>query len=212
MRGFVLSDEFLNIITTLKEQVEEGYRFTPILKNLFRAFTECPIENFKGIFIVDGPYAEIGTADGVAFSCKEFPIRRPEQMMLEEAIKCNIENDSESYSIEKDLSSWANQGILMLNSSLTTKIDRHHSHFVLWSPFIAYLIDMINTKLDCKFAVLFGEKSSYYKDLFSDKGYVQSVDHPSELYKKGLSGSVLSNVFKGINDELINSNLKPIVW
>jgi uracil DNA glycosylase len=49
LKGFLLSEDFVNIIKTLEECVNDNKRFTPPLKNVFRAFMECPIDTLEVI-------------------------------------------------------------------------------------------------------------------------------------------------------------------
>lgn len=211
LRGFVMSDEFLSIIEQLKEQVEEGYRFTPTLKNLFQPFIQCPLEDLKVLLITDTPYSQLGVADGLAFSCKDSDARETELVLLQNSVHKTVYNLSKDYDPQKDLTPWANQGVLMLNASLTTKLDKTNSHLNLWNPFITYVIDMINTKTDCKVSVLFGRHASHFSDLLENTEVfeVSSITEAKYAERKDWD---CNDVFNKINNVLEERKLPKIVW
>ena len=69
LRGFLQSSDFDKILETLYKMREDGKRFTPPLKYVFRAFEECPVDKLKVIMIGQDPYPQLNVADGLAFSC-----------------------------------------------------------------------------------------------------------------------------------------------
>ena len=70
LKGFIESKDFDNTIFALAKQAQDGKRFTPTLKNLFRAFEECPYDKLKVIIVSPDPYPGFKEADGIAFSLK----------------------------------------------------------------------------------------------------------------------------------------------
>ena len=68
------SKGFHELIYKLKTEAEEDRRFTPKLKDLFRAFEECPYDKLKVIFIGQDPYPQLGVADGISFSCSKLSL------------------------------------------------------------------------------------------------------------------------------------------
>jgi uracil-DNA glycosylase len=210
LRGFIMSDDFLFIINELKEQVEEGYRFTPSLKNLFRPFIECPFKDLKVVFINDTPYSTLGVADGLAFSSKDSEMREQELVMIHNAINKTV-YQSKDYKPSKDLTGWANQGVLLLNASMTTKIDRANSHLKLWNPFITYVVDMLNTKSDCKASVLFGRNASHYSDLLENTEIFEVQGLWETRYADEKEWDC-NDVFNKVNGVLKAHDLPVIVW
>jgi len=69
LRGFIQSSDFDAILETLYIEREQGRRFTPPLKDVFRAFEECPEKDLKVVIIGQDPYPHMNVADGIAFSC-----------------------------------------------------------------------------------------------------------------------------------------------
>ena len=71
LRGFIYSRDFDNIIVELAKQAKDGKRFTPTMKNWFRAFEECPYTDIKVVIIGQDPYPGLGHADGISFSLSQ---------------------------------------------------------------------------------------------------------------------------------------------
>lgn len=145
LKGFLLSEDFVHIIKVLENCVAEGQRFTPPLKQVFRAFMECPYDTTNVIIVGQDPYPQLGVADGIAFSCGN--TKKPEASLryIFKNVNKTVYNDQKDVTtFDPDLSRWSKQGILMLNTSLTTEIGKIGKHIPIWDPFNKYLIDMLN--------------------------------------------------------------------
>ena len=79
LKMFVLSKDFENILMTLYNDSQNDKRFTPTLKQLFRAFEECPYDQLKVVVVNEDPYPKANVADGIAFSCSN--IAKEEQVL-----------------------------------------------------------------------------------------------------------------------------------
>ncbi len=178
LRGFIFSVEFDNILKHLVNDANNGKRFTPTIKNLFKAFEECPYEDLKVVFVGQDPYPQVNVADGIAFSCTgQDRILKPLNYILDEVERTVY---PEGYRRDPDLKRWSNQGVLMLNTALTVTIGKITSHLKLWEPFIIYLMDMLNTCNTGLVYVYFGKKSEDWMDSVSDtNNYQFKVKHPS---------------------------------
>ena len=153
LKMFLLSDEFTQILEHLYKNSQADKKFTPILKDLFRAFEECPYDKLSVIIIGQDPYPTAGVADGISFSCAHTQKEQPSLKYIFDEIERtvyspNIPQDEsiilrEGYN--PDLKRWANQGILMLNTALTCEIGEIGSHIELWKPFTTHLMDVLNT-------------------------------------------------------------------
>ena len=122
---------------------EDGKRFTPPLKQVFRAFEECPYDDLKVIFIGQDPYPQLGVADGISFSCGNTNKVQPSLRYIFEEIERTVYQEFPSYQ-DPDLTRWSKQGILMLNTALTVEVGKIGSHYDIWKPFTAYLLDWLN--------------------------------------------------------------------
>jgi uracil-DNA glycosylase len=145
LKLYILSEDFYNILKKLLEESQDGKRFTPVLKQLFRAFHECPYKKLKVIVIGQDPYPQAGVADGISFSCSNTQkIQRSLKFIFKEIEDTVYPLDG--YEWNPDLTRWSNQGVLMLNTALTCEIGNIGSHVQLWKPFIEDLFTMLN---DC---------------------------------------------------------------
>jgi uracil-DNA glycosylase len=213
LKGFLLSEDFDKIIFALKDQVDNDKRFTPPLKQVFRSFQECPTDDLKVVFIGQDPYPQMNVADGISFSCGNTMKKEASLRYIHNAIAKTVYNDKVlAKDLSADLTPWANQGILMLNTSLTTEIGKIGKHFSIWEPFTNYVLDMINSMDKSIIFVFLGKKAQEYEDLISDKHVKLYASHPaSAAYQKQQEWDC-NDVFNKINEKLIENNQKIIAW
>jgi len=204
LRGFIQSSDFDKILEVLYKLREEGKRFTPPLKQVFRAFEECPHDKLKVIMIGQDPYPQFGVADGIAFSCGNTGKVQPSLKNIFEAINetvfggLPIENNP-------NLTRWANQGILLLNSALTCQIDKPGSHTAIWKDFVAYAMDILNYTDSGLIFVLMGKQAQELEGLIGEHHYIIKTAHPASA---GYSGTKwdCQNMFNEINRIIIGQN------
>lgn len=213
LKGFLLSEDFDKIIFALKDQVDNDKRFTPPLKQVFRSFQECPTDDLKVVFIGQDPYPQMNVADGISFSCGNTMKKEASLRYIHNAIAKTVYNDKVlAKDLSADLTPWANQGILMLNTSLTTEIGKIGKHFSIWEPFTNYVLDMINSMDKSIIFVFLGKKAQEYEDLISDKHVKLYASHPaSAAYQKQQEWDC-NDVFNKINEKLTENNQKIIAW
>ena len=198
----IKSDGFRDLIYKLKTEAENDRRFTPKLKDFFRAFEECPYDKLKAIFIGQDPYPQLGVADGIAFSCSSNDKPQPSLRYIFKALEeqyTHIRHEDLLYN-PCDLTRWANQGVLMLNTAFTVQIGKIGSHYDLWKPFTHHILQSINREFKDLQVVLLGKKAEEWQ-LRLDKQVIHKIAHPaSAAYKGGKWDS--QNVFRKINDSL----------
>ena len=212
LRGFIQSSDFDKILETLYKLREDGKRFTPPLKQVFRAFEECPHDKLKVIMIGQDPYPHFGVADGLAFSCSNTGKPQPSLKNIFEAVNTTV-YDEWPIDQNPDLTRWANQGVLLLNSALTCEIDKVGSHYNIWKDFIAYTMDMLNFTDSGLIFVLMGKQAQELEGLISEHHHIIKVSHPaSAAYTKTVWDC--GNMFNEIN-KIINGQNGPefkITW
>ena len=157
LRMFLNSNEFLSILNELKSQYDDGFRFTPSLKQIFNPFLQCDFNNLKIVIINPSPCPDT-CSNGLPFNRALCDSYSNEFVNFNKLIK-NSFYENEKFTYRKDFSTLANQGVLMLNESLTTKLNFRSSHKKLWNPFIAYLIEKIDYKYNDITFILFGSSS-----------------------------------------------------
>lgn len=213
MKTFFSSEDFYKVIDTLIHLVDEGKRFTPPVKTMFRAFEECPLPSLKVIIVGQDPYPQLGVADGIAFSCSQTPKKEASLRYIHDAIASTVyDGKVDPKTMERDLKIWSTQGVLMLNTSLTTEVGKIGMHLDIWKPFIAYLFDMLNASRDEYVFVFLGKKAEAFDDLVSDKHAKLYASHPaSAAYAKAKTWDC-NDVFNKINAVLESKGKAKIVW
>ena len=203
-RSFVYSTDFDDIITKLWELSNDNKKFTPPLKQVFRAFEECPYDNLQVVIIGQDPYPQLGVADGISFSCSNTNKLQPSLRFILEEVNRTVYNN-EVIIEDLDLKIWSNQGILMLNTALTTEVGNIGSHYDIWRPFTTYLLDWLNINKSELVYVYMGKKAEEWSSMTDDTNIKYFVKHPA---------SAAYNGSKWDSKDLFNKiNLhKKIIW
>ena len=213
LRLFLNSEDFTKIIAKLYDLSTGDKKFTPPLKYVFRAFEQCAWSKTKVVMIGQDPYFTPGVADGIAFSCGLTGKAQPSLKYMFNAINPSIEQDP-------DLTRWANQGVLLLNSALTVEISKPGTHYDIWKDFLIYVIDQICSKKEDVLFVLLGKQAETFREyiespILGASAYqhpIISVSHPaSAAYKKDKDWDG-GHVFNDINSWLASKNLGGISW
>ena len=204
LRGFVMSSDFDKIIETLYNEREAGKRFTPPLKYVFRAFEECPVDQLKVVMVGQDPYPYLGIADGIAFSCSLTQAPQPSLQHIFRALATTVYPDQEQQQ-DPDLTRWANQGILMLNSALTCQIDKPATHYHIWRDFMVYVLDILTMSNSGLIFCLLGKQAQELESLIPCQHYVITAAHPaSASYNNGTWNC--NDMFNKINEILKQNN------
>jgi uracil-DNA glycosylase len=209
LKGFILSDEFYKILLTLYGDVNNGNRFTPGLKNLFRAFEECPYNELKLIILNAEPYSKAGVADGIAFSCANSDKMQASLKYMYKEIDNTI---NEFHDHDKDLSKWSNQGVLLLNASLTARIGEPMMHAQLWKPFMNYLFDMLNNYNTGLLYVFMGAQAKEWRTSISKNNFKFFPTHPASAAYKDADSWDSGNLFNQINKVMYDHYKTEIKW
>lgn len=204
LENFLISPAFDRIGEQIKEQQSREILIAPKQSEIFRAFKECPFERIHTVVLALAPYPEmIGKefiADGLAFSARK-SLETPMQLTkvfgaVDEEIYDNV---GYHLGTSNDLSSWANQGILLLNCALTCELGENITgHINMWKPFISHVIKILNNNRDRLAFVLMGEWAQSYKDLLDNNSFaIYECPHPIEaIWNKGKWES--NNVFSAV--------------
>lgn len=205
LKGFVHSSDFDEVIQKLIDQKESGKRFTPPMKYVFRAFEECPYHELRVCIIGQDPYPQLNVADGLAFSCSLTGKEQPSLRYMFDAIQETVYPDAPRDQ-DPDLTRWAKQGVLLLNSAFTTEIGKPATHYDIWEPFLAYVLDILNTTQGSMIFVLMGKKAHEFSVLLDeDRHTIYKVSHPaSAAYSKSVWDC--QDVFNKVNETITAMN------
>ncbi len=209
-KSFIFSSEFTDILNKLYELSIADKRFTPTLKQLFRAFEECPYDDLKVIFIGQDPYPQIGVADGISFSCGNTNKVQPSLRYIFGEIERTVYQEFPSYQ-DPDLSRWSKQGILMLNTALTVEVGKIGSHYDIWKPFTAYMLDYLNNHNKELIYVYMGKKAEEWSVLTGDNNYKFTVKHPASAAYNGSKWDS-NDIFNKISKLVEENNGQKIIW
>jgi uracil-DNA glycosylase len=208
LKSFIFSSEFDDILTKLWTLSESDKRFTPPLKQVFRAFEECPYHELKIVMIGQDPYPQLGVADGIAFSCGNTLTEQPSLRFLFNGVE---ENYPHRYERNCDLTRWSNQGILMLNTALTTEVGQIGGHYDIWKPFTAYLLDTLNNHNKGLIYVYMGKKAEDWSNLTNDNNYRFYVKHPASAAYNGSKWDC-DDIFNKISVLVKENYNQTITW
>lgn len=210
LRTFIVSDDFDKILSFLLAEAQAGKRFTPVLKQVFRAFEECPYSKLKTVMLGQDPYPHINVADGIAFSCSNLGVVQPSLKYMFKELEDTVYPDG--YTWNPDLSRWSNQGVLLLNSALTTTLGKVGQHYTIWQPFMAFLFDLLShQKPDMVYAFM-GKKAQEYMDYLPDTSIKIIASHPASAAHQQSERWNSNDMFNKINHALKEQNLDVITW
>lgn len=196
----------------LEKKIEEAYASSicfPPKEKIFEAFALCSPKDVKVVILGQDPYHGTGEAHGLAFSVRQ-GIKTPPS--LRNVFK-ELENE---YGIDltrsTDLTSWAEQGVFLLNSVLTVEKDKAGSHSKWgWEEFTNSVISFISKGNEHVVFVLWGDYARKKKSLIDmSKHAVIESAHPSPLSSyRGFFGS---EPFSKINAQLKEWGNAEIRW
>ena len=195
----------------LKEEIDKRYETTTVFpekQNIFKAFSLTKLDNLKVVILGQDPYHGFGQAQGLAFSTPA-NIKNPPSM---QNILKEIQSDLGKKSIceDGDLTPWAKQGVLLLNTILTVEESKPKSHHNLgWEVFTDNIIKYISDNCEDTIFILWGSPAiSKTKLIDRKKHHILTAPHPSPLSSyRGFFGckhfSQTNNILKSLNKEAI---------
>lgn len=201
------TDYFDELWQKVKEEYAAAKCFPP-KKEIFRALELTAFDDIKVVILGQDPYHNDGQANGLCFSVSE-KVATPPSL---KNIFTEMKDDVGIERTKKDLDDWAQQGILLLNATLTVKAHSPNSHKDLgWDRFTNFIIQEISDKKENVVFVLWGAFAQKKEELIdSSKHFIIKSAHPSPFsVYRGFYGS---KPFSKINDYLRSKDLEPISW
>ena len=199
---------FKFIIEELESCAEENI-LCPSPKNIFKAFKKTSFSNLKIVIVGQDPYHGRGQANGLSFAVNNDQITPPSL----KNIFNEVENDLKiRTNTKKNLESWADQGVLMLNSSLSVKSGKPNSHQNLgWNKFTDKILKHISGNKNNVVFFLWGNFAKQKQQLIDkNKHLILSSSHPSPL-SSYISFNGCKHFSKS-NKYLKQNNLNEINW
>ncbi|MBD3831438.1 MAG: uracil-DNA glycosylase [Arcobacter sp.] len=197
----------------LKNEIDKRYETSTVFpekQNIFKAFSLTKLENLKVVILGQDPYHGFGQAQGLAFSTPS-NIKNPPSMVN---ILKEINDDLGKKSIceDGDLTSWAKQGVMLLNTILTVEEGKAKSHHNLgWEIFTDNIIKYISDNKENVIFILWGTPAiAKIKLINKSKHHILTAPHPSPLSSyRGFFGC---KHFSKTNEILTNLKKEPINW
>ena len=187
------------------EKIISSQRIAPAYENVLRVFT-YPIRHYRAVIVGQDPYPTPGYATGLAFSVNPEIKKLPAS--LRNVFTEYVSDTGFSYPVNGDLSIWANNGVTLLNSSLTLNLDDKSEHLKIgWQGITAAALDLLASQ--GAVAILWGSHAQKMGSEFPDTHKIESV-HPSPL--SAYRGFFGSKPFTTCNQMLISSGQVPINW
>ena len=209
----LLKEEFSKeYFISLQHKLEEEYSkyvIYPKMENVFNALNYVKYEAVKVVIMGQDPYHEPNQAMGMRFSVPE-NVKIPPSLVN---IFKEIESDLNIKCIQSgDLTRWAKQGVLLLNSVLTVRQSAANSHKNIgWLEFTSKIIEKLNNRPDPVIFVLWGNNAKSLLPIITNKQhFILQSAHPSPL--SAYNGFFGCKHFSQINSILKSLNKQEIDW
>ncbi len=210
----VLQDEFDKpyfsaIVQFLKQQKQLGKTIYPEGKWIFNAFTQTPFQEVKVLLLGQDPYHGPGQAHGLCFSVQEGIKHPPSLQNIYKELQADI---GKPMSQSGSLLSWAQQGVLMLNASLTVEANSPLSHSKIgWEQFTDSVIQKVSAEKQGIVFLLWGRFAQEKERLIdTSKHYVLKAAHPSPF--SAYNGFFGCKHFSTTNQLLKQQGKAEIIW
>ena len=176
---------------------------------IFNALKLTSYENTKVVIVGQDPYHGKGEAHGLSFSVQKGVRIPPSLQNIYKELNDDLGIPPKD---NGDLTNWATQGVLLLNSVLTVEKDKAASHRNLgWEPMTDYIIKLLNLKDETVVFILWGNFAKEKTKLITNPHhYIIMSPHPSPF--SAYSGFFGSKPFSKTNEFLIKNGLVPIDW
>jgi len=196
----------------LLSEKKSGKRIFPPGREIFTAFNLVSLERVKAVIIGQDPYHGSGQAHGLSFSVKKGQQMPPSLQNILKEIEADLELANLLSSGRGDLSGWADQGVLLINSVLTVEANRAASHRNRgWEQFTDVVLQRLSEVKKGLVFLLWGSYAQSKKRLIDLKRhFVLSAPHPSPLSAhKGFFGC---RHFSKTNQYLSEMGYSEIDW
>jgi uracil-DNA glycosylase len=188
----------------VKAAYGDGYQVYPNTTDVFAAFQLTPFDKVKVVILGQDPYPNPDDATGLAFAV------RPGRRLPTSLANIHLALQAEGITPPEDLTEWATQGVLLLNTALTVPHGRPGGDLKLWRPFTEQVIQALNGRGTPVVWVLWGRKAQRWHKLI-DPDTVVTAPHPAA---RGAHRAEFINArtFSRVNQELVRLGQDPINW
>ena len=211
LKGEFEKEYFTRLTEFVKKEYKEVVVY-PTPKNIFRAFNLCPFDKVKAVILGQDPYHGVGQANGLAFAVEDSQAVPPSLQNIYKEIQADLGLPFEASAKKVDLTRWAEQGVLLLNATLTVRAHSAGSHQGRgWELFTDAAIHALSTEREHLVFMLWG---NYAKakgaHIDRSKHLVLEAAHPSPF--SAYSGFFGCKHFSKANEYIVAHNQTPIDW
>ncbi len=206
----VIEDYLKNNLPNLEENIIKEYQnklVFPEFENIFKCFSFFNIKDTKVVLLGQDPYHNYGEAMGLSFSVNQ-GVKIPSSLrnMFKE-LKTDLGIDRTN----TDLTDWAQQGVLLLNTFLTVLLNEPKAHAKLgWEQLTDYIIQYVDQNVPGVIFILMGNDAKKKMSLIKNSKNIIATVHPSGLSaSRGFYGS---KIYSRTNELLKQQNKKEIKW
>ena len=204
-----MKKDYYQELQAFVQKRREEVRVFPEEKNVFRALELTPFESVKVVILGQDPYHGFGQAHGLSFSVQKGIPLPPSLRNIYKELQEDLGGELPT---EGDLSHWAKQGVLLLNTVLTVEEGNANSHKGMgWERLTNRLIESLNELNHPVIFILWGKPAQDKEKLITNPSHViLKAPHPSPL--SAYRGFFGSKPFSKVNEMLIQQEQTPIRW
>lgn len=200
---------FQELQQRLEAEIDRGHTIYPPQSEIFNAYYQTPLDQVRVVILGQDPYPTPQQANGLAFAVNQ-GIKLPSSLQnifkeLQQELNIPLPNHG-------DLKSWAQQGVLLLNTVLTVRARQVGAHRNIgWESFTTSTISLLSKEKEGLIFLLWGKDARAKTSLIdADKHFILEAPHPSPFSaNKGFFGCMH---FKQANEILKSIGDKPINW
>ena len=205
----VFETDFFKELTEFVKSEYQNHSIFPPGKEIFNAFWHCPLPKVKVVILGQDPYHGEGQAHGLSFSVKPGVPFPPSLLNILKELKNDLGLDMPP---NGDLTRWADQGVFLLNATLTVRANQagsHQNHG--WEIFTDEVIRIISANRQNVVFMLWGAYAQKKAELINSKKHlILKAPHPSPL--SAHRGFLGCRHFSQANAYLLKRGLEPINW
>lgn len=185
------------------------YRIYPNMYNIFNALKYTSYSDVKAVILGQDPYHQPGQAQGLCFSVQKGTPQPPSLQNIFKELKSDLSIDPPHHG---ELISWAQHGVLLMNTVLTVREGQPNSHKGKgWEIFTDRVIQLLNEREKPMVFILWGGNARSKKSLITNPAHlILESPHPSPL--SAYNGFFGNRHFSRTNEFLVSKGIEPIDW
>lgn len=200
---------FEQAVLHIKTEKSQGKTIYPPGSMIFNAFNHTPFDKVKVVILGQDPYHGAGQAHGLCFSVQLGVAPPPSLVNIYKELQADT---GIPFPTHGNLTHWAEQGVFLLNASLTVRSGEPMSHAKIgWAPFTDAVIKIISDKKENVVFLLWGKFAQEKSVLINQARHlILRAAHPSPL--SAHAGFLGCKHFSKANDYLVKHGIDPIDW